>query len=1021
MKRFFCGTIITAFVLQVVPLGWSARAQERIVSLQEAHLQATKEPGATLANATGPFAGLTHSAWTHSDGAPGSISSLAQTKDGFLWIGTSLGLYRFDGVRFDAYPFSAQQASLPTEDVQSIAADFNGGLWVGLRKASVVHLLVDGTAVEYDRNSGLNSETLDHITVRNDRSVWVQAGGRLLTLQDQQWVDYGLQHGLGTGAVFSVFFDKHDAIWVAQDHRLMTLPKGANTFVLVPSSVFFVSSMAEDKEGKLWLADAWRSVIPLRAASHNSTVRLQGRARLLFDNRDDLWIAEDFFGLSRVSYTPATRSTGVRIEHHNSMPDLTSPQIGAMIQDRDGNIWIGTALGLDRYQPVSFQQFSAAPVNYYPSMVGARDGSVWIDSNGEPLMRWKDASVTGYGQFVTYGPLATRRDGEVCFVDARANELQCYGPSHAIYTVLDKRIEYAPALSLLEDTDGALLVSFENKGIWRYDGTWTRITSPTLPATSPLSMYLDGTGRLWLGYPGSLLAVRSEDGFHVLTMPTGQWDNTLAIAEGAGTMWIAGSSGLAFWNGHRLQRVQGTDGERFKGTSGVVFDRRGNLWLNSGKGAIRITAGNVTRILSDQQFSVPFDEYTERDGLTGLPTQNKPTPSLIADAHGILWFATAGHLTSLDPQAVAENHEHFSVLVENIQLDGRTILPPTRGGKSVEGSAAATHSLAISFAALDLNSPERMRYRYRLVGEDATWQEGGSRREATYTRLPPGKYTFLLSASRNEGNWVLSDTPIQFDILPAFYQTLWFDIAVGLSCCLAILMVIHLRIKQIGAAIRQRSEVRADERVRIARDLHDTLLQGVQGLTLRFSAAARQLPPGSGVRESLETALELADRLILEGRDRVSRLRREQLSLNDLTVGFQAIVLELDFEKRVTFQLDLGDNLTEVQPDVLREVFYIGREALSNALQHAHASKVSVSLKNTPKALVLHVMDDGCGYDVSSDQRTSSAQHWGVAGMRERARNIRARFECLSSPTTGTEVIVVVPAHALGARSFRSS
>jgi ligand-binding sensor domain-containing protein len=194
--------IISLFV------GYALYAQERVVSLKEEHVLALKEPGAKPTADTGPFSGMTHTEWTRGDGAPGSISSLAQTTDGYLWIGSSLGLYRFDGVHFASYPFTAERVPLPTQDVASLSADPEGGLWVGLRMTSVVHLRADGSALIYGRGSGLGSDTLDRVAVGKDGSVWALAGGKLLVLRHEHWIDFGQDHGLDQGRVFSFFFDR---------------------------------------------------------------------------------------------------------------------------------------------------------------------------------------------------------------------------------------------------------------------------------------------------------------------------------------------------------------------------------------------------------------------------------------------------------------------------------------------------------------------------------------------------------------------------------------------------------------------------------------------------------------------------------------------------------------------------------------------------------------------------------------------------------------------------------------------
>ena len=982
--------------------------QQRVVSLEEAHALAIKEPGEKASPDTGPFSGMTHTAWTRNDGAPESISSLAQTTEGYLWIGSSLGLYRFDGVRFAAYPFSADQVPLPTQDVSSIAADPAGGLWIGLRMTAVVHILPDGSALVYGRSSGLTSDTLERVTVRKDGSVWVLAGGNLLTLQSEQWNNFGQAHGLGQGRVFSFLFDDDGTIWVAQDHRLMALRKNTNIFKKVPASVFFVSAMAETRKGQIWMADAWRTVRQVTQTSRSAPIRLHGKAELLADRYDHLWIAEDYFGLTRLRDSSSDTEKNPLIEHASSNQWLTSPQIGGMFEDRDGNIWVGTALGLDRYQPTSFQQFISAPLNFYPSVIGARDGSVWINSHGESLMRWHEGKLTTFGAFVTYGPLATRRNGEVCFVDARASELQCFGSRHATYVLLDKRIEYAPALAMIEDTDGSLLVSFENKGVWRYHGSWDRVYSSLAPSDAPLSMFLDSSSRLWMGFEGNQIAVRSGERFQILSMP-GPWTNTLALYEGAGVVWAAGSSGLGFFDRGRLHRVHSNTDHIFDGTSGIAFDRMGNLWLNSGAGALRVAASSVANLLHTGDSLTGVEVFNERDGVIGKPTQFKPTPSLVTDANGRLWFATAGHLVMADPQTFVESTNRFSVLVESLSLDGRLLLPQGQHPQAFKAEAADRHSLEVSFAALNLSQPERMTYRYRLLGEDTDWQDAGSRRQAFYTRLRPGKYTFQVSAREEQGPWIDLLVPLQIEALPAFYQTAWFDVIAVLSSALLIFAAYVIRLRQATRRISLLSEERTRERVRIARELHDTLLQGVQGLTLHFHVAAQELPRGSHARESMEKALTTADRILVEGRDSVTRLRAHHLTASGLAAVFEAIAAELDHEKRVRFIAKSEGRADDVIPSVLHELYSIGREAITNAFRHSHASEITVDLKCTPKSVELVVADNGDGFDSAEQEANPSAGHWGLCGMKERAEVIGARFNCHSTENRGTQVIVTVP------------
>jgi len=513
-----------------------------------------------------------------------------------------------------------------------------------------------------------------------------------------------------------------------------------------------------------------------------------------------------------------------------------------------------------------------------------------------------------------------------------------------------------------------------------------------------------------MGFQGNRIAVRSAGHLGIISEQHGSWDNTLALYEGAGTIWAAGSSGLSFFDGQQFVRVHSNNEEIFDGTSGIAFDARGNLWLNAGAGALRINSVDVAHILSSKDHFAHVDIFNERDGLTGKPTQTRPTPSLISDLQGNLWFATAGHLTTLDPHKVEENKNDFEVVIESLLLDGKLFL--THGDETdiFRVKEASRHSLEINFAALDLSEPERMTYRYRLIGEDKDWQDAGSRRQAFYTRLRPAKYSFELSARLGQGAWRDLRRPLQIEILPAFYQTAWFGVLLALGVGFLIFIAVRLRIKDLAATIRQREEIRADERIRIARDLHDTLLQGVQGLTLRFNAAARQLPEGSRTRDSMESALVAADRLMEEGRNRVSRLRAPHVTYESLIKDLKIIAADLNFEKRVNFELEYDDRLLNMSSSILGELSYIGQEAITNAFRHSKGSSIQVKLRRLSIALILTIKDNGVGFDSESFHQAATAGHWGVYGMQERAKTIRAQFECTSQPNFGTEITVTVPA-----------
>jgi ligand-binding sensor domain-containing protein len=572
------------------------------------------------------FDGITHTIWTRRDGAPGTVTALAQTKDGYLWVGSMLGLYRFDGLRFSSYPFGPRDRALPSLDISSLAPDRDGGIWVGFRNTAAMHLSVDGSSVLYGAESGLIANMLEQIIVRPDGSVYAFGGSKLFRFQGNRWVNFGKQHGLGAGGVFSLFFDREENIWIGRDKKLCVLKRGAAEFTEVPASVHYVSSMIQTRDGDIWIGDAWRSVRRLSDDSSRSILPIEGKALLLLDSKNNLWIAQDDEGLARVPHL--SEDGQPRVIEKAGPDDISAFRTHAILEDREGNIWVGTDRGLDRYQETAFVHFRSTQLRSFPSLVAADDGSMWINSHGSPLMRVQNGVTTPFGVHVHTGPLAKRRNGDICFVDAITNELQCYAKDgSATHVPIDIRINRDPPVSMTGDTDGSLLISFQSKQIWRFDrGNWNQLQTSGLPPEDPWGMLSDSHGNLWLGYLDDRIVERKDGVYRTLHVDEGTWSNTLTFSEAAGTIWAAGSNGLAFLDGNVFRRVHAFDSDLLRGISGVVEDKVGNLWLNAGSGVLRVPRSEITRLLSDPTHPIKTEVFDENDGLIAQPTQTSGHP-----------------------------------------------------------------------------------------------------------------------------------------------------------------------------------------------------------------------------------------------------------------------------------------------------------------------------------------------------------------------------------------------------------
>jgi signal transduction histidine kinase len=322
-----------------------------------------------------------------------------------------------------------------------------------------------------------------------------------------------------------------------------------------------------------------------------------------------------------------------------------------------------------------------------------------------------------------------------------------------------------------------------------------------------------------------------------------------------------------------------------------------------------------------------------------------------------------------------------------------------------------TTHVRIEYTAASLQIPERVRFRYKLDGLDKEWQDVGDRREATYTNLGPGQYSFHVIAANNDGVWNNTGATLAFSIAPALYQTYWFYGLCVLLCLGLLWLLYRVRIRQVSLQVRARLEERLAERERIARELHDTLLQSVQGLVLRFRAAVSRLSQEEPARSAMEQALDRADGVLAEGRDAVKQLRSAPGGDLELSRAIAAFGEELAREDPCYFHSTVEGMPRELHPIVREEVMFIAREALVNAFRHGAARQIEAETSYGDTELKLRIRDDGRGIDVDMLRAGGREGHWGLLGMRERAKRVRGTLTLWSKPGAGTEIEVRLPAH----------
>lgn len=974
-----------------------------------------------------------HTAWRVRDGAfKDPISSIAQTPDGYLWLGTQFGLLRFDGVRHVLWQPPAGQ-HLPSLNIRSLFAASDGRLWIGTSL---------GLASWKDGTLTVHREVTGHVgSMLEDRDGTVWAGtrypppGKLCAFRTAGVQCYGDNGEFGVRAS-SVYEDRAGNLWVGSETALWRWKPGAPK--RYPLGNFESSrGIVETDQGALVIAERDR----LRQLVADKLIEYQPRlnslntqfAHMLRDREGALWIGTFDRGLIHVHQN--------RVDLFSRVNGLSSNYVRGLLEDREGNIWVATDNGLDRFRHTAVTTISAThglSEGTPWSVLPASDGSVWVGTLSGLNRLWHGA-ITVY-----------RREGRSVPQD-RA------GPARRVVT--DAGLPHDVIQSLFEDHRHRIWVSthrgvvvFEDgrfspidglpSGVHAFAGDaagniwvseeatlthvvegrvveripWTRLGS-RVPAGS---MVWDPAGvGLWLGFRDGTGVAYVKEGRVVAsynaTQGLGRGIVGALYRDADGTLWVPTEGGLSRIAHGRLHTLSAKDGLPCDAVHWLIEDDDRAFWLYTACGLVRAARSD----LEAWGVSVEKDgaathrvEVRVLDHSDGVMVHAMPgnfNPQVGKSPDGRIWFLPWDGVSVLDPGRLRLNTLPPPVVIEEVTADRRVYAP-------APGLRLPPHvrDLSIDFTALSFAAPEKIRFRYLLEGQDPVWKEVINDRRAQYSNLRPGQYRFRVLASNNSGVWNEQGAVLQLAIAPAYYETRWFQ-ALCAAAIAALLWTAHRAyVRHLVHEMNVTLEARVDERTRIARELHDTLLQSFHGLLLMFQSALQLLPDRPvEARRRLEHALEQATAATTEARQAVQGLRASTIETTDPAAVLWNIVAEVTRE-----QGDSAPAIRVVAHGVPRrlkavvgdEVYRIVGEALRNGLRHASAEHITAEIRYDDRRFRIRVRDDGSGFDEQAVRRNPPAGHFGLHGMHERAKTIGGSVEVWSKPGFGTEIELSLPA-----------
>jgi ligand-binding sensor domain-containing protein/signal transduction histidine kinase len=950
-----------------------------------------------------------HRTWRIEDGLPQNrIRALCQTPDGYLWIGTAEGLARFDGLRFTIFDQSNVPA-LHDDGILSLLTGRDGTLWVGTEGGGLVRYK-DGVFRSFGAADGLTNGFVRAIHEDRNRTLWVgtdrgffqQAGERFLRLDGTAEVPLATATG--------IVEDEEQHLWVASSMGLLTVVDGNLRPVHTGCAAPLARTLHRSSQGFIWaLGNGGATRLRDGCAVAGPALPAISMRSLVEGGDGTLWLGTMGRGLIRAAHGETSSITA-----SSGLPDNT---VNAVFEDREENLWIGCEDGLVRLSKWSGTNIGSRAGldddDVLTTYVDRRD-QLWVTTMTGQVYRVSGSSAQRYRLPSAAGDLRVRtmfqdRGGAYWFGTLAGGVVRQEGGAVRVFTKADG-LRSNTTRQILQDRSGAIWMALDS-GVSRWDGHSFRnyYLEDGLSYPSARCMIVDQRGDVLVGTDAGLNRIHEgqivRDGEFAALASEKIW---AMYQDAGGTLWLGTRGGglLRFREG-RLRRFTRENGLLTNTIFQILDDGGGRLWMSTSSGVISADRGELESAKEGGAATIHVIPYGTADGLATSQMNGGFQPAGVRTLAGDLWFPSVKGAVRISPSRVPARHTS-NVMIERvvaddraIPLSGQIVIPPGHG------------KLAIDFTLCELVNPQRFHFRYKLENFDDSWIAAAHGRSVNYTNLPPGHYTFRVTASDAASSNV-SEASLGLDLKPSFYQSGWFYGLLLAAAATAVWAGFALYARQT----RARYALLLTERTRLAREMHDTVIQGCVGVSTLLEAAARFQGVDDGEAETLlEQARIQANCTLEEARQAVWNLRHPEAAESSITLLFD-LAQKLGAEHGIQIVSEMvGRESPErglLDGETDRTLLLVGREALRNAVAHGKPKRISLAVTFDASEVRLEVEDDGTGF--VGEGNGGQGRHFGIVGMRERVEKLGGEFAIAGGPGIGTRVTARMPLAGPSAR-----